>query len=274
MKQNSKKCAALLAAAVMIGLASGGIIAYRKLNSPQPPNTQKTQDNTANSSKSPAKKLIKLTDSVSVKPTAGDYAADDHIWRLVNKTHPLKNSKYRPENLQLATVDSRSDKPEEERSVRADIMPDVEKLFASAKAARHDLQIGSGFRGYELQNTYYSSYVNAYGQAAADKFSSKPGYSEHQTGLVMDIAAADHNCYLETCFGETAAGKWLAKHAHEYGFILRYPKGKERITGYQYEPWHFRYVGRELAAALKKANMTLDQAAPILLGKSSPEKSR
>ena len=90
----------------------------------------------------------------------------------------------------------------------------------------------------------------------------------------MDIAAADHNCYLETCFGETAAGKWLAKHAHEYGFILRYPKGKERITGYQYEPWHFRYVGRELAAALKKADMTLDQASPILLGKSSAEKSR
>ena len=274
MKQNSKKCAALLVAAVMIGLASGGIIAYRKLNSPQPPNTQKTQDNTANSSKSPAKKLIKLTDSVSVKPAAGDYTADDHIWRLVNKTHPLNNSKYRPKNLQLATVNSRPDKPEEERSVRADIMPEVEQLFASAKAAGHDLQIGSGFRGYELQNTYYSSYVNAYGQAAADKFSSKPGYSEHQTGLVMDIAAADHNCYLETCFGETAAGKWLAKHAHEYGFILRYPKGKERITGYQYEPWHFRYVGRELAAALKKADMTLDQASPILLGKSSAEKSR
>ena len=76
MKQNSKKCAALLAAAVVIGLASGGIIAYRKLNSPQPPNTQKTQNDTANSSKSPAEKLIKLTDSVSVKSAAGDYTAE------------------------------------------------------------------------------------------------------------------------------------------------------------------------------------------------------
>ena len=198
-------------------------------------------------------------------PLPGDYTADDHLWRLVNKTTPLKDVNYRPSALQLATVASRADKSADERSVRADIMPHVEALFAAAKAAGHQLQIGSAFRGYELQRTYYSNYARLYGQAAADKLSARPGHSEHQTGLVMDVATPDRTCYLETCFGDTPAGRWLAMHAHEYGFIISYPKGKEAITGYQYEPWHIRYVGKELAGALKQADMTLDQATPLLL---------
>ena len=71
---------------------------------------------------------------------------------------------------------------------------------------------------------------------------------------------ADQTCWVDDCFERTAAGKWLAAHAHEYGFILRYPKGKESITGYQYEPWHFRYVGRELAGALHQSGLTMEEA--------------
>ena len=208
---------------------------------------------------------ITLSQTISITPMPGNYTDDNHIWRLVNKTTPLKNRTYRPDNLQLATVAIRTDKSPDEQSLRADIMPEVEQLFTAAQHAGHSLQIGSAFRSYELQQLYYTNYSRLYGQDAADLFSAKPGYSEHQTGLVMDIATTDHTCYLDTCFGETAAGKWLAQHAHEYGFIVRYPKGKEAITGYQYEPWHFRYVGKELATALYHTSLTLDQAMPLLL---------
>ncbi|MDO5343899.1 MAG: D-alanyl-D-alanine carboxypeptidase family protein [Candidatus Saccharibacteria bacterium] len=261
--------ATLVTLAALTALVGGGVLAYmllspRKVDPPalraqaEAPQPSPTQADT------PAPR-IKLNDSVSVAPLPGDYTADDHLWRLVNKTTPLKNTKYRPADLQLATVSSRQDKSRDERSVRADIMPQVEALFTGAKAAGHQLQIGSAFRGYELQNTYYSNYTRLYGQAAADKVSARPGYSEHQTGLVMDLATPDRQCYLETCFGDTPAGRWLAAHAHEYGFIISYPKGKEAITGYQYEPWHVRYVGKELASALKQANLTLDEATPLLL---------
>lgn len=208
---------------------------------------------------------IKLPGAKPVDRLPGDYEADDHIWRLVNKSHQLNDINYRPADLRLATVASRPDKSRDERSVREIIMPEAEKLFTAAKQAGHDLQIGSGFRSHDLQKMYYDNYSRSYGQAEADKFSAKPGYSEHQTGLVMDLATTDHQCYLEECFGDTAAGKWLADHAHEYGFILRYPRGKNNITDFIYEPWHFRYVGKELAAALKQSGLTLDEATPYLL---------
>lgn len=212
----------------------------------------------------PAAVMIELPGAAPISPMSGDYTKDDHIWRLVNKSHPLTDLHYRPANIQLASVASRTDKSSDERSIRADIMPDAEKLFADAKAQGINLQIGSGFRSYELQNTYYSNYSRVHGQEAADTFSAKPGYSEHQTGLVMDLATTDHVCYLDECFGETSAGKWLAEHAHEYGFILRYPQGKKGITDFIYEPWHFRYVGKDLAGALKQSGLTLDEAAPYL----------
>lgn len=209
-------------------------------------------------------KMIELPNTTAIRPMEGDYATDSHLWRLVNKSHPLNDLQYRPENLQLATVASRGDKSTDERSIRADIMPAVEQLFTAAKEAGFDLEIGSGFRGYDLQNIYYTNYVNAYGQAAADSFSAKPGYSEHQTGLVVDLATTDHHCYLDECFGETAAGKWLAANAHLHGFILRYPTGKEGTIDFAYEPWHFRYVGQDLAKALFESGLTLDEAAPYL----------
>nr|WP_262588498.1 M15 family metallopeptidase [Staphylococcus sp. IVB6181] len=85
------------------------------------------------------------------------------------------------------------------------------------------------------------------------------GYSEHQTGLAFDVGSNRYNKDFLKEYGETPEGKWLAKHAHEYGFILRYPKGKEQITGYQYEPWHFRYVGKKTAKAIYDKQLTLEE---------------
>ncbi len=115
------------------------------------------------------------------------------------------------------------------------------------------LWVVSGFRSYDTQNTLYNNYVARDGQAAADRYSARPGHSEHQTGLAFDLNS------VEQYFGETAEGKWLAAHCWEYGFIIRYPQGKEGITGYMYEPWHVRYLGTEIAEKVYNSGLTLEE---------------
>lgn len=207
---------------------------------------------------------LELPGAQSITAINENYSLDSSLWRVVSRAFPLDDENYRPENLQRANVPSRSDKSEDERSVRADIIPDLDRMLSDAKALGSDLMIGSGFRSYDLQNVYYSNYVRLYSQAEADKFSAKPGQSEHQTGLVVDLAYTDMDCYLAGCFADTPAGVWLTQNAHKYGFILRYPEGKESITGFQFEPWHFRYVGKDLARAIKESGLTLDEAKPYL----------
>ena len=106
------------------------------------------------------------------------------------------------------------------------------------------LSITSGYRSYSYQNTLYNNYVSANGKAQADTFSARPGNSEHQTGMAFDIINASDS------FNDTKEAKWLNDNAYKYGFILRYPQGKQGITGYKYESWHYRYVGKELAKTL------------------------
>lgn len=107
-----------------------------------------------------------------------------------------------------------------------------------------NLYISSGFRSYSLQNTIYNNYVNMDGKANADTYSARAGHSEHQTGLAFDLNS------INSSFADTQEGKWVNDNAYKYGFIIRYPKGKESITGYMYEPWHLRYVGTNLATKL------------------------
>lgn len=116
-----------------------------------------------------------------------------------------------------------------------------------------DIYLSSGFRSYETQARIYGSYVDSYGKESADTFSARPGYSEHQTGLAIDVNTIDDS------FAGTPEAEWLAKHAYEYGFIIRYPKGKESITGYKYEPWHIRYLGVEKATEVYNSGLTLEE---------------
>ena len=116
-----------------------------------------------------------------------------------------------------------------------------------------DIYLSSGFRSYETQARIYGSYVDSYGKESADTFSARPGYSEHQTGLAIDVNTIDDS------FAGTPEAEWLANHAHEYGFIIRYPKGKESITGYKYEPWHIRYLGVEKATEVYNSGLTLEE---------------
>lgn len=126
-------------------------------------------------------------------------------------------------------------------------------LQDAASLAGFSLPLVSGYRSYNRQNTIYNNYVKNYGQASADTFSARPGHSEHQTGLAFDIGKIDDN------FGNTPAGTWLKNNAHYYGFIIRYPKGKEHITGYKYEPWHIRYLGVSIATEIYNKGVTLEE---------------
>lgn len=124
---------------------------------------------------------------------------------------------------------------------------------AYAEDKEIDLRVISGYRSNSYQNWLYNNYSENYGQEEADTYSARPGHSEHETGLACDINVVDQS------FENTKAFAWLQEHAHEYGYILRFPKGKEHITGYIYEPWHWRYIGVEYAEAVKNSGLTYEE---------------
>ncbi|WP_285313374.1 M15 family metallopeptidase [Pseudarthrobacter sp. fls2-241-R2A-168] len=130
----------------------------------------------------------------------------------------------------------------------------------AAKASGVAINIVSGFRSYSSQASLYEGYVAMYGQERADAISARPGYSEHQTGLAVDIGNPSGACALEECFASTAAGQFAAAHAHEFGFVVRYQAGMSYWTGYTYEPWHLRYVGKDVALDMHNQRIsTLEQ---------------
>ncbi|HEY9569381.1 MAG TPA: M15 family metallopeptidase [Metalysinibacillus sp.] len=140
----------------------------------------------------------------------------------------------------------------------------MDELIAAAKQQGFILSAFSGYRSYDYQTTLYDNYVARDGKDAADRYSARPGYSEHQTGLVYDVGEVGReDIWLTEQFGESEAGIWIRDNAHKYGFIMRYPKGKEDITGYMYESWHFRYVGEDVATKIAKANSTLEEYLEI-----------
>jgi len=127
------------------------------------------------------------------------------------------------------------------------------KMVADSSKQGLKITFGSGFRSYNDQYTIYNNYVARDGQAAADTYSARAGYSEHQSGLAIDVNSISHY------FDGTPEAVWLENHCHEYGFILRYPQGKESITGYQYESWHLRYLGTDLSYAVHDSGLTLEE---------------
>lgn len=129
----------------------------------------------------------------------------------------------------------------------------LNKLQNQAVSEGYSINTLSSFRSYNTQYNLYNKYVKMYGVNEADKISARPGHSEHQTGLAFDVGKIDNN------YGATEPGIWLTKNAYKFGFIIRYPKGKENITGYSYEPWHIRYVGIEASTYIYNNNITLEE---------------
>ncbi|AEI45482.1 M15 family metallopeptidase [Paenibacillus mucilaginosus] len=201
------------------------------------------------------------------KPPAVQVAAEPaSIAVLVNKTNKLPEN-YRPADLVDPKIPFIFEEKLEKRKIRKEAAGPLEKLFAAAEKAGLPLSGVSAYRSHETQKTLYTNYVLKDGEEAANKYSAKPGHSEHETGLAIDVTSRSGKCAASDCFGATKEAAWLASHSHEFGFIIRYPKGKESITGYQYEPWHLRYVGQEAASAITKGGLTLEEylsgAAPV-----------
>jgi D-alanyl-D-alanine carboxypeptidase len=164
---------------------------------------------------------------------------------------------WKPKDLVTISVPYRG--RSEAKYLRKEAADAIIRLFASAKKDEITLCAISGFRSYELQKSVYYKYTRQLGEKTAEMVSAKPGSSEHQTGLSIDISTKSLNYALRNSFANTSEGKWLAENAARFGFILRYPKGREAITGYAYEPWHFRYIGKELAADITKKGVTLEE---------------
>ena len=184
---------------------------------------------------------------VCFNPGANSLTKANSLWVVANKQRPLNPITYKPaigyfKGVQVAKVTAAA----------------LSKMAAGMlKDKAGTLLLNSGYRSYDTQVTVHDRQVKRLGLKAGEALAARPGYSEHQTGLAADVSAAGQGCTIQVCFAKTKAGKWLAANAWQYGFILRYPDGQTATTGYQFEPWHFRYVGVELATEMKSQNITV-----------------
>lgn len=177
---------------------------------------------------------------------------------LVNREH-LISKDYIPGDLVIPNISFSFYGRYEKSYMRQRAARALEDLFAGAKKKGYTLKGVSAYRSYERQKQIYDNNVRSRGTAQTDKVSAVPGSSEHQTGLSIDVSSDSVGCSIETSFGSTKEGKWLKKNCYKYGFIIRYPKNKTKITGYSYEPWHIRYVGKNLAKYLYQNKLTLEE---------------
>jgi D-alanyl-D-alanine carboxypeptidase len=147
----------------------------------------------------------------------------------------------------------------ENRLMRKEVAQALKEMFAAAEKDGIHLVVASAYRSHATQTQLFNYYVKTQGETEARRYSAVPGHSEHETGLAVDLSGRDGTCAVEDCFADTKEAKWIAEHAHEFGFIIRYPKGKEAVTGYAYEPWHLRYLGKELAQEITAKNTTMEE---------------
>ncbi len=260
----------VLAGLVLLdGLAIGG---YWWLKQSETDQTNKTLQQTVQAADQriaeiEAKKkepvYITLPGADPIRAIVEDYDSPASLWAMANKERALPMD-YVPTGLTAPNLPLRSGSGSEEMWVRSDAVAPLEALFAAATAQGHQLMVGSAYRSAVTQNSLFNSYVASAGLEEASKYSARPGRSEHQLGLSVDISSLSQACYLEECFTSTPDGEWLANNAYKYGFALRYIKGKEAITGYNFEPWHYRYVGVDLATALHQSGLALEEAWLLL----------
>lgn len=175
-----------------------------------------------------------------------DLGEAHRTWVVVNKLNPLDPLDYWPEPQSRAQGVERTSGGH----MRSDVAAALSELVAAARdEGAGSIGVNSGFRSYDMQVSTYQGHVGELGRAQADLTSARPGYSEHQTGLAVDVVACDPTCGGIRDFGGTEQSDWVAENAARFGFIVRYGQGHTGTTGYEYEPWHLRFVGVELATA-------------------------
>jgi zinc D-Ala-D-Ala carboxypeptidase len=182
----------------------------------------------------------------------------DDMLIVANKERNLPED-YVPADLVTPNVPFPFKEDLPKKKLRKEAALSVEVLFKAAEEQGLELLAQSGYRSYDTQVSIFAYNADQYGEEKANQTSAQPGQSEHQTGLSLDVTSPQVNYELVEEFGKTKEGKWLAENAHKYGFIIRYLKDKEEITGYQYEPWHLRYVGVEHAKEIHERGITLEE---------------
>ncbi|MGK0465081.1 M15 family metallopeptidase [Clostridium sp.] len=176
---------------------------------------------------------------------------------LVNRENVLAKDNYIRE-FKIPNVEFIANGDPNVRKMEKDSAEALERLFNAAKNDNIILLGVSGYRNYSYQEKLYNDKVNRSGKEEADKYVAQPGESEHQTGLAMDVLSNEYTT-LDEGFKDTKAYKWIVENCYKYGYIIRYPEGKERITGYDYEPWHIRYVGNDAASQIACNGITLEE---------------
>jgi D-alanyl-D-alanine carboxypeptidase len=178
------------------------------------------------------------------------------IWVVADKLRPLNPLDFVPTDLVTANVRYSAN-----ATMRAEAATAMEQMFAAAlEEGAGGMMLQNAFRSYNTQVGLYAGHVQRLGQAQADIASARPGHSEHQTGLSADIMPDNGQCGVAECFATTSQGIWLAENAWRFGYHLRYPEGKTPVTGYAFEPWHYRYIGVELATEMRRQGIvTLEE---------------
>lgn len=179
----------------------------------------------------------------------------DSVVVVVNKRRPLQPQNYVPSLVHVGVRHLWSP------LLRAEAAEPLVRMFAAFEAETGlQLRLQNSYRSFATQTDTYGYHVATKGQAQADRGSARPGHSEHQTGLALDVDGVGYGCSIQQCFGDLVHGKWLEANAWRFGWVIRYPKGYEHITGYDWEPWHLRYVGVDVSTAMHKQGIaTLEE---------------
>ena len=179
----------------------------------------------------------------------------DNLLVLINKTIRLSSSYYPKDLIGLDTSIKASSSGMQLRSGAANALL---RMFNDARKKGHTYHVNSTYRSYQTQVSTYNYWVSQVGTYEANRFSARPGHSQHQLGTAVDITSSTVDNKLMASFGNTPEGKWLTQNGYKYGFALSYPSGYEQVTGYTYEPWHLRYIGVANAANMKNSGLILE----------------
>ncbi|MEN9287609.1 MAG: hypothetical protein RLZ88_279 [Actinomycetota bacterium] len=245
----------LTISAILVGIAATGSLAGQQNTAiaatPEPTATTldvtqtPTPSPTPGASESPTATVTPTPTATEPTPTViprPNIQSASSLLVVVNKQRPLNPKTYVPSPR--SSVNG--------VSLQKDAAIALKQMAAAMKkAGAGTLWLNSGYRSYSTQVDVHARQVKALGLAAGERLAARPGYSEHQTGLAADVSAIGQGCSIQVCFAKTKAGKWLAANAWQYGWILRYENGQTAVTGYQFEPWHFRYVGIDMATDYK-----------------------
>lgn len=246
----------LAAAVIAIGCAVAGVFVASLIaprQSPQPTVTPVVVAVTTTATANPVADPAPVVSPPGVNLSEHSVDEPDSIWVVVNKQRPLDPLDFEPADLTSTGIPGGN-------QVTKQTAKQLKKMYEAAADDGAAFAVSTAYRSYNFQKGLFNQYVASDGVKRAETFSARPGYSEHQTGLALDLYDVAEGCALKKCFAETDAGKWLVKHAADYGFIERYPDGSTDVTGYKWEPWHWRYVGVELAQYMRDQDMaTLEE---------------